>query len=86
MYGGGDLACDKCRIVLKQWQLLPWGTMEKVGMGWIGNTCGFQREIILLSVSPALGIENSCSCFQHGSQIWNDLSKSSLIKMSLECF
>lgn len=50
MYGGGDLACDKCRIVLKQWQLLPWGTMEKVGMGWIGNTCGFQREIILLSV------------------------------------
>lgn len=33
LHGGGDLACDKCRIVLKQWQLLPWGTMEKVGMG-----------------------------------------------------
>lgn len=50
LYGGGGLACDKCRVALRQWQLLPWATMEKVGMGWIGNTCGFQSESILLSV------------------------------------
>ena len=50
------------------------------------NTYGFHREIILLSVYQVLRIENYYSCFQRGLQIWNELSKSTLVKTRIECF